>query len=168
MGKRSYPDQPRVYIDMDGVMADFGAECVRRATTPDALKRCPGAYRALRPLAGATDAIAKLQALGTEVFVLTKIPASNPCAATEKLLWIRDHFPSLDDRVIITPDKGCVGEARDVLLDDHPEWANADLFRGTTICFSGDWAAAMPDVLAALARTDSDASSCVVVPTYRL
>lgn len=165
MGKRSYPDQPRVYIDMDGVLADFGAECIRRATTPDALKRCPGAYRALLPLTGAVDAIADLQTLGVEVFVLTKIPLSNPWAATEKLLWIRDHFASLDDRVIITPDKGCVGEARDVLVDDHPEWANADRFRGTTIHFGGDWAASVGAVLSALQGYSDSAGAYVVART---
>ncbi|MDO9406247.1 MAG: hypothetical protein Q7T87_19640 [Polaromonas sp.] len=165
MGKRSYPDQPRVYIDMDGVLADFDAECVRRATTPDALKRCLGAYRALQPLPGAVDAIADLLALGVEVFVLTKIPSSNPWAATEKLLWIRDHFPSLDDRVIITPDKGCVGEARDVLVDDHPEWANADRFRGTKIHFGGDWAASMDAVLSALQCHSGNADAYVVART---
>lgn len=166
MGTRSYPDQPRVYIDMDGVLADFDAECVRRATTPDALKRCPGAYRALSPLRGAIGAVAELQALGVEVFVLTKIPSSNPWAATEKLLWIRDHFPSLDDRVIITPDKGCVGETRDVLVDDHPEWANADRFRGTTVHFGGDWTASMGAVLAALERHDGDAGAYAVARTH--
>lgn len=135
---------------MDGVIADFDAECIRRGMAPDELKRCAGAYRMLSPMAGAADAVALLQAQGVEVFVLTKIPSSNPCAATEKLLWVRDHFPNLAGRVVITPDKGCVGGTRDVLIDDHPEWANADHFRGTLIHFGGNWAAALTAVFSAL------------------
>ncbi|MDN8616524.1 hypothetical protein [Variovorax ginsengisoli] len=41
--------------------------------------------------------------------------------------------------MIITSDKGCVGKQRDFLIDDHPEWTNADQFPGTIITFTGDW-----------------------------
>jgi 5'(3')-deoxyribonucleotidase len=57
---------------------------------------------------------------------LSKIPAENPHSATEKMLWVREHFPYLGDKIILTPDKGCVGSQRDFLIDDHPEWANAN------------------------------------------
>lgn len=150
MGERHYPDKPRVYVDMDGVIADFDAECIKRGMTPGQLKHCPGAYRRLLPLNGASEALAQLQLASVEIFVLTKIPSSNPYAATEKLFWIHDHFPKLSDRVIITPDKGCVGTPRDVLVDDHPEWANVDHFRGAIVHFQGNWSRALSAVFAAL------------------
>ena len=150
MGQRHYPDKPRVYIDMDGVIADFGAECVKRAMTPSQLKNRRDAYRWLSPFPGAKEGLAALEGAGIEVFALTKIPSTNPYAATEKLLWMRDHFPKLADRVVITPDKGCVGTLRDVLVDDHPEWANADHFQGTVVPFEGDWARARSAVFSAL------------------
>lgn len=152
MGQRSYPDKARVYLDMDGVIADFDAACASCAMTPSQFKRLPGAYRTLLPSEGACNAVAFLETEGIEMFVVTKIPPSNPCAATEKLLWIRDHFPQFVDRVIITPDKGCIGERRDVLIDDHPEWANVDHFRGTVVRFTGNWRSTLVAVFGALQK----------------
>ena len=57
------------------------------------------------------------------------------------------------------------GEARDVLVDDHPEWANADRFRGTKIHFGGDWAASMDAVLSALQCHSGNADAYVVART---
>ena len=42
-------------------------------------------------------------------------------------------------KVILTPDKGAVGIQRDFLIDDHPEWANSNNFKGTVIRFSNNW-----------------------------
>lgn len=139
MGIRHYPDKVRVYVDMDGVLADFERAAHAHAMEPSHFKRVAGAFLDLEPIPGAIEAVATLESAGFLVFALTKIPRSNPHAATEKLLWARRHFPSLDDRIIITPDKGAVGTARDFLVDDHPEWANAIHFPGTLIVFQGDW-----------------------------
>jgi 5'(3')-deoxyribonucleotidase len=68
--------------------------------------------------------------------VCTKIPSKNPYAAAEKLIWMSKHLHILHDRVIITPDKGCIGTKRDYLIDDHPEWANAHNFEGTILKFT--------------------------------
>lgn len=48
LGFRGSPDAPRVDVDMDGVIADFGAECMPRGLTPDQFKHVAGAYRSLR------------------------------------------------------------------------------------------------------------------------
>ncbi|MDI9689808.1 hypothetical protein QM326_34780 [Burkholderia cenocepacia] len=147
MGIRHYPDKVRVYVDMDGVIADFEGAARAHAMEPSHFKRVAGAFLDLDPIPGAAEAVAALDAAGYLVFALTKIPRSNPHAATEKLLWVRRHFPSLDDRIIITPDKGAVGKARDFLVDDHPEWANASNFPGTVIVFTGDWKQAMRQIV---------------------
>lgn len=147
MGIRHYPDKVRVYVDMDGVIADFEGAARVHAMEPSHFKRVAGAFLDLDPIPGAAEAVAALDAAGYLVFALTKIPHSNPHAATEKLLWARQHFPSLDDRIIITPDKGAVGTARDFLVDDHPEWANASNFPGTVIVFTGDWEQAMRQIV---------------------
>lgn len=139
MGVRTYPDLPRVYVDMDGVIAAFEAAARARGITPAQLKLQRGAYLGLQVIPGAKEALRDLAQLDVDIFVLTKIPSGNVYAATEKLLWIERHFPELHDRVIITSDKGCVGKERDFLIDDHPEWANADQFPGTIITFTGDW-----------------------------
>ena len=69
--------------------------------------------------------------------ILTKIPSENPYAASEKIVWLKRHLPILEDLIIITPDKGCIGTSRDTLVDDFPEWANAHNFPGQIIQFGG-------------------------------
>jgi len=131
---------------MDGVIADFEGALRAHGITPAELKVKRGAYEALDVINGAKEALHAFGQMGLEIFGLTKIPGSNPYAATEKLLWIAKHFPELHERVIISPDKGCVGKPRDFLVDDHPEWANADQFPGTIVKFRGDWPSAVEQV----------------------
>lgn len=139
MGERHYPDTPRVYFDFDNTLADYLAAAAANGMEPKEFKRVAGAYRNLPLMAGAAEAVARVQAMGLQPWGLTKIPASNPYSATEKLLWVQEVLPALHDRVIITPDKGAVGTARDFLVDDMPRWANAKNFPGTLIHFKNDW-----------------------------
>lgn len=143
MGIRYYPPGPRAYIDLDGVLADFEDSCRRHGHEPSVHKMHPGAYRQLVPIQGAIAAIDDLEAMGLHTWILSKIPGLNPGAASEKLEWVRQHLPSLEDRVIITPDKGCVGTEQDLLVDDHPWWANAGAFRGKVFHFKGDWSSTL-------------------------
>lgn len=147
MGIRTYPDTRRIYLDMDGVLADFEGAAAAHGMRPQDFKRVAGAYRELPPYAGALDAVLQLSKLDVLLFALTKIPQSNPYAATEKLLWIREHFPVIGENVIITPDKGAVGRPCDVLVDDMPGWANANNFPGTVIRFEGCWQRAFQRIL---------------------
>lgn len=156
MGIRTYPDKPRAYVDMDGVLADFDGAAKARGLTPDQAKIMPGLYQALPVMRDAIVGLAELEALGFDVWILTKIPRRNPWAATEKLHWIRAHLPHpLHDKVIITPDKGCVGCYRDVLIDDHPEWANACNFPGRVIPFTS-WGQAVNEAENVLLARNAD------------
>jgi hypothetical protein len=139
MGVRHYPKTPRVYLDQDGPLYNFEQGAKNYDTDIGHLKRMAGAYIELPLMDGAVEAVKEIWAMGFEVFVLTKAPDSNPYAASEKLLSIKRDFPSLHGRVIISSDKGCVGTERDILVDDHPEWANADHFPGKIITFTYDW-----------------------------
>ncbi len=139
MGIRYYPTGPRAYIDLDGTLADFEDSCRRHGHVPSIHKMHQGAYRQLHPMPGAIAAVQAIEAMGLHTWVLSKIPSHNAGAASEKLEWVRQYLPSLEDRVIITPDKGCVGTPQDLLIDDHPEWANASAFPGKVLHFKGDW-----------------------------
>ena len=139
MGVRNYPDIPRVYFDFDNTLADFVRAASEHNMAPSEFKLVPGAYRHLPLMPGAADAVCEVLAMGLDPFGLTKCPAKNPLSATEKLLWTADYLPQLDDKVIISSDKGAVGTPRDYLVDDMPEWANAHNFPGTVIRFTGDW-----------------------------
>src|ERR1035437_909117 len=136
MSVRVYPDLPRVYLDMDGPLADFDFYCKVRKLDPQIVKKFSGTYLNLPPTPGAIEAVLTLTLMkNIEVFVLTKIPSENHGAATEKHIWLERYFPILAKRLIISPDKGCVGTKRDFLIDDHPEWANAHNFSGEIITF---------------------------------
>jgi 5'(3')-deoxyribonucleotidase len=121
---------------MDGVIADFEASCLVLSVQPQEGKLIPGIYRSLPLIHGAKEGIQQLQDWGFFVMCLTKIPSKNPGAASEKIHWLNEHFPNLNDHIVITPDKGCIGLPRDFLIDDHPEWANADSFKGQIIPFN--------------------------------
>lgn len=142
MAERVYSNPKRVYFDMDGVLADFEKEAIKRGITFKELKNLKGAYRNLPIIEGAKDAVARFINAGYEIFVLTKTPSKNPYSATEKVLWIGELFPEFGDHIIISPDKGAFGKEGQILIDDHPEWANAHNFAtngGKVIKFTGDW-----------------------------
>lgn len=152
MGVRKYPDVRRVYIDMDGPLADFVGASLAAGLDPKAFKSVAGAFVTLPLVHGAAEAIAEFESMGLLVFIMTKTPAVNPYAATEMLLWTRQHFPHLVDRVVITSDKGAVGTARDFLVDDHPEWANALNFPGKVLLFKDNWESIRAHVRSCVAR----------------
>lgn len=136
MGVRTYPNLPRIYLDMDGPLADFDHYCQLRGFDPKEAKLYSGTYLNLPPTYGALEGVAELLAKpNLFIFVLSKIPSGNPGAATEKHFWLERHLPRLAQRLILSPDKGCIGTERDFLVDDHPEWANAHTFPGTILKF---------------------------------
>jgi len=142
MGVKNYENKRRVYFDMDGVLADFEKEAIDRNIPFHELKIQVDAYRHLPIMEGAKQAVRRVRDAGYEIFVLTKIPKKNPYAASEKIFWIDDHFPEFEDRIIISPDKGALGQEGHFLIDDHPEWANAHNFEnggGVVIKFERDW-----------------------------
>ena len=140
MGVRTYPDTPRVYFDFDGTLFDLLRAAEAQGLPVSVFKRIAGAFLNLPLIPGAVEAVDRVEAMGLQAFGLTKIPSSNPYAATDKLLCAAKSIPKLNDKIIIGSDKGAVGTERDFLVDDMPEWANANNFRGTVIHFKGDWA----------------------------
>lgn len=158
MGVRNYPDTPRVYIDMDGPQADYDAMAVQLGVPPSELKFRAGVYANLPVTLGAQQAVRDILRMGYQVFSLTKIPRANPYAATEKLIWTHQHFPEIGENVIIAPDKGCVGTQRDFLVDDHPEWANVPMFRGTVLTFKPyNWAELVAELRLAAGLVECEA-----------
>ena len=120
---------------MDGPLADYDSYCSELGIEPEEAKLLSVTYLHLFPTEGAIKGVKALETLGYYPFVLSKIPSRNPGAATEKHHWLHRYFPSLKHRLILSPDKGCIGTARDLLIDDHPEWANAHNFPGEILTF---------------------------------
>lgn len=121
---------------MDGPCADYDLYCRTTGQKPDEAKLIRGTYAALPVTPGAIEAISQLIAMkGVDTWLLSKIPSENFLSATEKFQWTARVFPSLADKLILSPDKGCVGTYLDFLIDDHPEWANATNFPGRVLKF---------------------------------
>lgn len=120
---------------MDGVVADFDGLKVKLGKTADELKMMPGAFQALDPMPGAIDAVQAIANLGFEIWFASKPAHLRPHSYSEKASWLMHYFPDHTERVILTQDKGLLGDQHDVLIDDHPKWANCDKFLGLLIPF---------------------------------
>ena len=129
---------PKIFVDMDGVWADFEKARHASGLPADQFKLTRHAYRHLEEMPGAKEGLDFLLTLPAEVFIATKIPTHNPYAATDKLLWVEERRPQLMTHVIVTPHKGLLGTNSDYLIDDRPHKANCREFEGTLLTFGED------------------------------
>jgi len=83
----------------------------------------PGWFFDLPVTEGATEGVPELME-HFDVWVCTKPLEANPTCRDEKGAWLRRHFPALEDRLIIAPDKSLIRGS--ILLDDaiKPAWTN--------------------------------------------
>lgn len=125
----------RVFVDMDGVIVNFDAYKTASGLSADEVKRKPGAYLDMPPIEGAIEAVRSVIGMGYEVWVATKPPTGVPYAYSDKAAWIFHHLPELKRRLIITHDKGLLGDSGDYLCDDRPHKANCANFPGTLLAF---------------------------------
>ena len=135
--------KPIVYIDMDGVIADFSKAIKTHPKSslesyqkvPDHI---PGIFEHLELVAGAKEAINQLHLSNKYVlFILTTAPWDNPTAWMHKRLWIEKHFGEIFcKKVIITHRKDLL--IGDYLIDDRTANGAGD-FKGTHIHFGWDY-----------------------------
>ena len=136
MYTRRYHRPLSIYLDQDGPLADFATAYKAAGLTPEHAKMQPGFYRSLPLTPGAREAVEELHSWPhVQIFVATKIPDANALAATEKIQWLHEHFPVLEERIILTPNKACIGTKADFLVDDRAHKADAFFFPGTFVHF---------------------------------
>ena len=129
----------RIFIDMDGVIADFesAAEAealvkgVTKLSRPDLFVN----YRALGVIDGAIEAVAKLNA-DHEVFIASTPPWTRPEVWGHKREWIGEHFPYLKRKIILTHRKDLL--IGDILIDDS-RWRGQPDFQGEWFWFNKNW-----------------------------
>lgn len=125
----------RVFVDMDGVVVDFDRSMRELGLTGEQLKVIDGAYLAMKPIDGAIEAVRSLIGMGFDVWIATKPPTGVAYAYSDKAQWIFDHIPELKRKIIVTHDKGLLGDDGDYLCDDRPHKANCEQFKGTLLRF---------------------------------
>jgi 5'-nucleotidase len=147
-----------LYIDMDGVLADFNsAATIWLNNNPDAAHlykgwedHIHGIFRDLRPIEGALYSVNKLYDSGKyDMFIATAAPWSNPQSLSDKRYWIEKHFGDMFRRKIFTTHRKdlLIG---DYLIDDRIK-NGAGEFRGELLLFGGnhypDWEAILKKLL---------------------
>jgi 5'(3')-deoxyribonucleotidase len=126
----------RVFVDMDGVIVDFDSYRKKFGATGDEIKKRSGAYLDMQPYPDGLAGVRSLIGMGYEVWIATKPPTGIAFAYADKAAWVMKYLPELRRRIIITHDKGLLGDAGDFLIDDRPHKANCEKFSGTLIRFT--------------------------------
>jgi 5'-nucleotidase len=135
-----------VYIDMDGVLVNFGAAIQdwfekhphlieRYKDNPDHIQ---GLFRNPPPLEGAIEAVKKLAESGKyELFIATSAPWGNAGSAMDKRFWIEEHFGNLfHKKMFVTHRKDLL--LGDYLIDDRTK-NGAGEFSGELLQFGVNW-----------------------------
>ena len=135
-----------VWIDMDGVLVDFGGNLDKWLKNnrnlvhiykrfPD---RIPGIFRNPEPVEGAIDAIQKLDDSDLyDLRILTTAPWGNPESMADKRYWIEKYFGQIFyKKITITHSKDLV--IGDYLIDDRLANGAKD-FKGELIRFGWDY-----------------------------
>ena len=135
-----------IYIDMDGVLADFGKAKKwhlennpnldeRLKTNPDLIQ---GIFKDLEPIDQAIESVFKLHDSGNfELFIATTSPWDNPEAAMHKRLWVEKHFDDLfHKKMFVTHRKDLL--IGDYLIDDRLD-TNAVDFAGELLSFGWNY-----------------------------
>lgn len=120
-----------VFVDMDGVLADFeravkdrlGMEVLKDGPDPpglwDAIRNYKEFYRTLPVMAGAHELWTAVRAIDPEACVLTGVPPSISDVATQKRNWFWERFEYAPVICCASRNKRDHGKRGDVLIDDR-------------------------------------------------
>jgi len=121
----------RIYIDMDGVLANFEKA---KEEHPDFGKKGFRAdleldFSTFAPMPGAIEAVHRLTEMGHELFIATTPPWDHPDAWGQKRHWVEKNLPSLKRKMFLTHRKDLL--KGDILIDDTKYRGQPD--------FEGEW-----------------------------
>ena len=145
--------KPIVYIDMDGVLADFKSALTK--ISPELTDEfagqhdnIPGIFSLMDPVPGAIEAVYALKDK-YDLYILSSSPWENPTALGDKLAWVKKYFGDEKDslfykKVIFSSVKHL--SRGDILIDDRTANGAGD-FEGEHVLFGSrdfpDWEAVL-------------------------
>lgn len=150
--------KPIVYIDMDGVLADFKSALTKMS--PELIDEfagkydnIPGIFSLMEPVSGAIEAVYALKDK-YDLYILSSSPWENPTALGDKLAWVKEYFGGEGSdnvffrKVIFSSAKNL--SRGDILIDDRT--ANgAGEFSGRLIRFGSsefpNWQSVLDELL---------------------
>jgi|TARA_B110000008_G_scaffold214703_1_gene213873 5'-nucleotidase len=118
-----------IYIDMDGVIANFA-----KAAKEGGWEHRPDKhvdYRNLEVMPGANEALMKLNE-DFDIFIASTPPWARPDMWGAKREWLEQHFPWLTRKLILTHRKDLL--IGDILIDDS-RWRGQPDFQGDWLWF---------------------------------
>ena len=129
----------RVFIDMDGVLADFAAGYEASfGARPCVLNDCvdwslvasaPGWYASLPPMEGMRELWSGLAEFSP--IILSGCPPKVPESAADKRKWVRKHLgEGIEVRCVLSKEKALHCRPGDVLVDDWPKYRTLWLAAG--------------------------------------
>jgi 5'-nucleotidase len=124
----------RIFIDMDGVLANFDKA---KRSHPDFEKKgfrpdLTLDFSKFEPMPGALEAVRDLIEMGHDLFIATTPPWNHPDAWGQKRYWVEENLPKLKRKMFLTHRKDLL--IGDVLIDDSTYRGQRD-FKGTFIHF---------------------------------
>jgi 5'(3')-deoxyribonucleotidase len=132
-----------MYIDIDGVLADFKSASDRdKIDFPE--QKYPqsqiGFFLNLKPIEDSLESFVELEKY-FNVWILTRPSVQNPLCYTEKALWVKNHLGiDVQRRTIMATDKSLL--KGDYLIDDDTKHGQTE-FEGEHIHFGNapfeDW-----------------------------
>lgn len=146
-----YMKKLRIFLDMDGVLADFEKAANEYIKQNSKGIRQPGFrpdleldFSKFDVIQGAKEAVQMMIDMGHDVFIASTPPWNNPSAWGQKGEWINEHFPALKRKVFLTHRKDLL--IGDVLIDDTTYRGQTE-FNGKFIHFgqhgSANWTEVM-------------------------
>lgn len=157
--KKAHEGKEVVWIDMDGVVADFVPKATEEAdkmgltfqqfADRNAYRDIENFYRDLPLYPGAKDAIEKLEASGKyDLYFLSAPSWGNISCFSDKRIWVENHFPTFYKKMGLSFQKG--HHLGHYLIDDRTKYGAGD-FIGEHIMFGNndypDWDAVLNKLL---------------------